>query len=319
MNTDRPIKPDRFALAATRAAAVVLVGLLFAAGHPASSGGIRLGRLKVSVESPSKPLAQAMALQVGVVQQRYGENRRALRTVKGADGKPACLQQEVVGLITRTGEDLDQAIEKVQPSGTEPLRAWAAYELGRIQGKIVPPPGPTASLPGLSAPRAIAVFASLRRPGLPLFASAKPVPPKPATIPAETSNRLLDEVAEVVNRILVLADHDDLEVKLWVGSTPAQKATFRFWPQGNVKGSTPAPTILQTEGKKDHVLRGLYSYRATWGKGAVTQLIEYPNPAGPSEAGMASERLDLVKGSRFFCCQFNESYCHHVDDEKDCR
>ena len=34
---------------------------------------------------------------------------------------------------------------------------------------------------------------------------------------------------------------------------------------------------------------------------------------------MASERLDLVNGSRFFCCQFNESYCHHVDDEKDCR
>jgi hypothetical protein len=174
---------------------------------------------------------------------------------------------------------------------------------------------------------------------LPLFASAKPAPPKkappkkaapkpappqpappkPATIPAGTSNRILDEVAEVVERIFVLADHDDLEVKLWVGSTPAQKATFRFWPQGKVKGSAPAPTILQTEGKKDHVLRGLYSYRAAWGKGAVTQLIEYPNPAGPSAAGMESERLDLVKGSRFFCCQFNESYCHHVDNEKDCR
>jgi hypothetical protein len=323
----------------TRAAAVLLVGLLFAAGHPASSGGIRLGRLKVTVESPSKQLAQAMALQVGVVRQRYGENRRALRTVEGADGKPAYLQQEVVGLITRTGEDLDQAIEKVQPSGTEPLRAWAAYELGRIQREIVPPPVPTASLPGLSAPRAVAVFASLRGPGLPLFASAKPAPPKkappkkaapkpappqpappkPATIPAGTSNRILDEVAEVVERIFVLADHDDLEVKLWVGSTPAQKATFRFWPQGKVKGSAPAPTILQTEGKKDHVLRGLYSYRAAWGKGAVTQLIEYPNPAGPSATRMASERLDLVKGSRFFCCQFNDSYCRHVDDDKDCR
>lgn len=332
------MKTDRSASVSTRAAAVLLVGLLLAAGHPADAGQIRLGRLKVSVESPSKQLAQAMALQVGVVQQRYGENRRALRTVKGADGKPACLQQEVVGLITRTGEDLDQAIEKVQPSGSEPLRAWAAYELGRIQGKIVPP-GPTASLPGLSAPRAVAMFASLRGPGLPLFASAKkPAPPKPATIPAETSNRILDEVAEVVERILVLADHDDLEVKLWVGSTPAQKATFRFWPQGNVKGSAPAPTILRTNGKKDRVLRGLYSYRATWDQGAVTQLIKYPNPADPSATGMESEqldlakdtllfsavgmeseRLDLVKGSRFFCCQFNESYCHHVNDEKDCR
>ena len=281
MNTDRPIKPDRFALAATRAAAVVLVGLLFAAGHPASSGGIRLGRLKVSVESPSKPLAQALALQVGVVQQRYGENRRALRTVKGADGKPACLQQEVVGLITRTGEDLDQAIEKVQPSGTEPLRAWAARARAH-PGKDRASAGPhrLASRP-LRSPRRRRVRQPPEARVADCSRAQSPLPQSRRQIPAETSNRLLDEVAEVVNRILFLADHDDLEVKLWVGSTPAQKATFRFWPQGNVKGSTPAPTILQTEGKQDHVLRGLYSYRATWAKGAVTRAHRVPQPGRP--------------------------------------
>jgi hypothetical protein len=308
------VKTDRFASTFTRTVAVLLVGLLFAAGQHATGQVISF-----KFGGKKSALAVALAGNVGEVVKQFKKDRRALHGVTGPDGKPAYLQQEVVGLITRTGEDLDQAIEKVQPSGTEPLRAWAAYELGRIQGELTAPPGPTASLPGLSAPRAVAVIASLQGLGLPLLASAKPAPPKPATIPAETSRRILDEVAEVVERIFVLADHDDLEVKLWVGSTPARKATFRFWPQGNVKGSAPAPTILQTDGKKDHVLRGLYRYRATWGQGSVTQLIEYPNPAGPSVAGMESERLDLVKGSRFFCCQFNDSYCHHVDDEKDCR
>ena len=108
-------------------------------------------------------------------------------------------------------------------------------------------------------------------------------------------------------------------MKLWVGSTPAPKATFRFWPQGKIKGSAPAPTIIQTNGKRDHVLRGLYAYEAAWAKGAVTELVEYPSPAGASAAELASERLDLVNGSSFFCCRFNEQYCHHVDDEKECR
>jgi hypothetical protein len=123
-------------------------------------------------------------------------------------------------------------------------------------------------------------------------------------------------VGEVVGRIFFLAERDDLEVELWVGSMPAPQATFRFWPQGKVKGSTPAPTILRTNGKREHVLRGLYSYRAAWAKGRVTELVEYPNPAG---APLASERLDLVSGSSFFCCRFSEQYCHHVANEKECR
>ncbi|HEX5718321.1 MAG TPA: hypothetical protein VF179_19320, partial [Thermoanaerobaculia bacterium] len=108
----------------------------------------------------------------------------------------------------------------------------------------------------------------------------------------------------------------DLEVELWVGSTPAPKATFRFWSQGNIKGSTPAPTIVQTNGKRKRVVRGLYVYKAAWTKGAVTEVVEYPNSAA---ASLESERLDLVNDSSYFCCQFKEAYCHHVDDEKECR
>ena len=67
---------------------------------------------------------------------------------------------------------------------------------------------------------------------------------------------------------------------------------------------TPTPTIIRTDGKKDHVLRGLYSYKAAWAEGAVTHLIEYPQPAGIQVT--PSERLDLVNGSGFFCCWFNE-------------
>ena len=120
---------------------------------------------------------------------------------------------------------------------------------------------------------------------------------------------------EVVSQIFVLADHNDLEVNLWVGSTPARKARFSFWPQGNFKGSTLASKIIKTDGKQEHVLRGLYLYEADLGMGkGVIQQIKYPSSTAP----LGSERLDLVSGSRFFCCQFNESYCHHVANENEC-
>ena len=164
------------------------------------------------------------------------------------------------------------------------------------------------------------MVASLEGFSLSKLASVNAAAPQQRTIPAETSKRLLDQAGEVVSRIFVLAKKDDLEVELWVGSTPAQKATFRFWSQGKVKGATPAPTIVQTNGKRKHVLRGLYAYRAAWGQGDghPTDRSTPTRPAA-SASGMASERLDLVKGSRFFCCQFNESYCRHVDDDKECR
>lgn len=310
------MKTDRFSSASTRATTVVLAGLLLAAGQAAAGPfKLRVGRQTITIESSSTKLAKAVAQQVGAVQERFGASRGALPIVKNPKGEVAYPQQEVASLIVRTGEDLDQALEKAQPGETDPLRAWVAEELGGIQRKLAA----TARQAAFS-PQAVAVVASLGAPARPKpSASPKPAPPQPPTVPADVANGLLDEVAATVNRIFVLASHEDLEVRLWVGSTPAKKATFRFWPQGSVKGSTPAVTILQTAGKKDRVLRGLYSYRASWGEGAVTQLIEYPNPAGPMVAGMSSERLDLVKGSRFFCCQFNESYCHHVDDEKDCR
>jgi len=326
------VKTDRFY---ARAAAVLLAGLLLADGLPAAGQTFRyrLGRSKVRV-NPLQILAGALALQIGMVQKRFDTNRRALRTVPGSDGKPAYLRQEVAGLIARTGEDLDQAIENVKPSDLEPLQAWASDQLGRIQEELAPPPGQrTAALPrGFFTPRAVAVVASLG--GFPLLALAKPkvtrpkavkpktaapqqaAPPPQDTVTAEKTDSLLDQVGEVVGRIFFLADHNDLEVKLWVGST-APHATFSFWPQGRIKGSPPAPTILRTDGKRDHVVRGLYLYRAAWTKGAVTELIEYPKPAGTSVA--MSERLDLVNGSGFFCCRFDEQYCHNVANEKECR
>jgi hypothetical protein len=322
------MKTDRFF--PSRAAAFLLAGLLLAASLPAAGQTITfpLGRskarenpAKLAAKVAAKALAGALVLQLGGVQKRFDENRRALRTVPDPGGKPAYLRQEVASLIARTGEDLDKAIEQALPSGTEPLRAWTAEELGRIQGELAAPPAQkTAAFPsGLFTPRAVAMVASLR--GFPLLALAKgkAAAPKQDTLTAETSNRLLDQVGEVVGRIFFLADHNDLEVKLWVGSTPATRATFNFWPQGRIKGSAPAPAIIRTDGKRDHVLRGLYSYRAAWTQGAVTEVVEYPSPAGASAARLTSERLDLVTRSRFFCCRFNEQYCQHVDDEKECR
>ena len=308
------MKTDRFF---TRAAAVLLAGLLLVAGQPTTGQTLTFGRSKARV-NPFQILAVALALQVGVVQKRFDRNRRALQIVRGPDGQPAYFRQEVAGLIARTGEDLDQAIENVRPSDLEPLQAWADDQLGRIQGALAAPPGQrtAVSLPGFSNPQAVAVVASLERLSLPRLASAKAAAPEQDTISAEKTDSLLDQVGKVVGRIFFLADHKDLEVKLWVGST-APHATFSFWSQGRIKGSPPAPTTIRTDGKRDHVVRGLYVYRAAWTKGAVTELIEYPKPAGTSVA--MSERLDLVNGSGFFCCRFDEQYCHGVANEKECR
>jgi hypothetical protein len=343
------MKADRSS--ATRVIAVFLTGLLLGAGLPAGAGGkasYKFGKdhqvkLDKGIEiGATAVLAKALAKQVQQVHDRFTTNRKALRTLSGPGNALGYLANEVTGLVSNTQKDLDQAIQNVQPSRTEPLRAWVDDQFQQIQGKI-PPPGPTASLPGHSAPRAGVALASLQGGGLPVAAKAKKPkkpappkpkpappkaapPPKPQTIPTATADRLLDQVEEVVSRIFFLADHDDLEVSLWVGSTAAKAklkfwqvshGTFRFWPEGKINGSTPAPTIIQMTGKKEHVLRGLYSYEADLGleKGAVVQTIKYPNSAAPLE----NERLDLVKSSPFFCCRFNEDYCHHVDSEKDCR
>ncbi|MFY9825805.1 MAG: hypothetical protein WAM82_30830 [Thermoanaerobaculia bacterium] len=320
------MKIDRFSSAPIRKAGALLVGLVLAAGV-ATAGGLKIGRVTIlSIDSPSKKLAEALAPQVQEVQTRLTENRRALRTMQSSDGKPAYLRKDVADLITRTGSDLDQAIVKVQPSALAPLRAWSDAELARIQAELgaLPKPKIADFSSDSFTPRAVAVFASLSSPPkrakpkavAPKAATPQPVAPPPDTVPAEKTNSLLDEVGEVVSRIFVLASHDDLEVKLWVGST-APHVAFSFWSQGQIKGTTQANLTIRTNDKRDHVIRGLYDYRAAWAKGAVTQVIEYPNPAGTQAAG--GERLDLVKGSSFFCCRFDEHYCHHVNNEKDCR
>lgn len=316
------MRSDRFSSLSIRTAAVLLAGLLLAAGHPAVGQiTFRFGkrtREKVSSVVTASAVAAALAHQVGEVQKRFAESRHALRTVNGPHGEPAFARQEVGGLIVRTKEDLDQAISRVGEPRLEALRAWSDEELRPIQEELAAPADHTAALPsGLFAPRAVAVVASLGGIRLPWFASVTAAAPQQATIGAEKTNQLLDQVGEVVGRIFFLGAHDDLKVKLWVGSTPAQRVNFSFWPQGNIKGSLRAQMSIRTNDKQE-VLRGLYSYRAAWSKGRVTQLIEYPNPAGAPDA-QQSDRLDLVNGSGFFCCDFDVHSCLQVDNEKKCR
>jgi hypothetical protein len=321
------MKTDRSSSPATRVAAAVLAGFLLAAGQHAAGQSFRF-RLKgptINREDSSKQLAMALAGQVKEVQKRFGENRRALHTVQGPGGKPVYLRKDVSDLIARTGEDLGHAIEQVRASGMEPLLAWSDDELRRIQGGLGAAPVRTAAsfqgrspLPG-RAPAA--VFASLGRPAPPKPKSRPGPAPAPVqeTVAAETSDALLDQVGAIVGRLFFLAERNDLEVRLWVGSAPVARATFRFWAAGKLDGATPAPAIIRTDGKRDRVLRGLYNYSAAWTKGPVTELIQYPSPAGASAVQLESERLNLVNGSSFFCCQFDEKYCGHVSNEKECR
>jgi hypothetical protein len=315
------VKADRYRRSPstfTRTVALLLAGLLVAASVPVAGQTITFGaKRKDAYSFFFKGLAWALAVQVAKVQKRFKKDRRALRTVPGPDGQPAYSQQEVAGLIARTGEDLDQAIERVRESGMEPLRAWAAEEVRRIQEELAASSGQSAAaFPRRATPRVAAVVASLGGLPLPGLPGVNAAAPRQDTMTAEKSNLLLDQVGEVVGRIFLLAKKDDLEVNLWVGSTPAPQAQFRFWPQGKVKGSAPAAIVIQTASKREHVLRGLYSYRATWGEGPVTEFIAYPNAA---DAPDNSERLDLVGDSSFFCCRFNKQYCHHVANEKECR
>lgn len=324
------MKANRFSLAFLRKVGAFAASFLLAADLSTAGGSLTIGPFTIGINSPSKKLAEALAPQVQEVQTKLAENRRALPIVQGSDGKPTFLRQDVASLIAHTGEDLDKAIVNVQPSKLEPLRAWSAVELRRIQAELTALPGPktAAFSSGPPAPSAFAVFASFSSPPkhakpkharpkaeTPKPEAPKPVAPPPDTVPAEKSNSLLDEVGEVVSQIFVLASHNDLEVKLWVGST-APHTDFSFWSAGQIKMDSKATHTVRTNGKLE-VIRGLYYYHAASDRGAVTEFIEYSPSAGTQAT--AGERLDTVKGSRFFCCRFDQHYCHHVANEKDCR
>ncbi len=300
------MKTDRFSSASTRAAAVLLAGLLLAASLPAAGQTItfRFGKKTAS----TKVLAGALARLVQAAQKRFDQNRRALRTVQGPGGEPAHLRQEVADLIARTGKDLDQAIEQVGEGDLGPLQAWANEELRRVQEDLASPSGRTAALPAAVA--RIASLGSLPSPGP---ASVRAAVPQQETISAERVNGLLDQVGAVVSRIFFLAERDDLRVRVWIGSTPAQKARFTFWSRGQIQGSEPERSLIRTDGKEE-VPRGLYAYRASLTTGSMTEVIAYPNPVAHEE----SHRLDLVNGTSFFCCRFKEQVCEHVTNEKEC-
>ncbi len=319
------MKIDRFSSASAWAAAVLRVGLflfvflvfLAAAGRPVAGQTFiyRVGPRTPAPEAPSKRLAKELARQVEEVRLRFAENRRALRTVPGQGGVPGYRPDEVSNLIVRTGEDLEQAIAQVGEPGLLGLSAWSAEKIQRIQQELAAVATVASSVP--ITPRAVAVVASLEWPPLPRLASAGAAQRQP-TVSAEKADGLLDQVGAVVERIFALASQEDLEVKLWIGSTPAERVKFSFWPQGRVKGAPAARMIIRTNGKNNHVLRGLYEYDAALTDGAVTERIKYPIPAG-APAATASERLDLVSNSGFFCCRFDEHYCHHVEDQDECR
>jgi hypothetical protein len=310
------VKTDRFSSASAWAAAVLLVVLVFTAGRP--------GAGQSATEAPSKRLADELAKQAEAARTTFAAKRLALHTVPGKSGVRNYLLNEVFDLISSTRRDLDQAIAQVGEPGLQGLRFWAATELKGVQNAL--PASAAITFSRLATPRAVAVIASREWVSLPRFTSGSAAP-RPDTISAEKANGLLDKVGAVIERIFVLASHDDLEVKVWIGSTPAPKAQFSFWPMGEMKGSPAPPIIVRTDDWSQPVFRGVFRFRAVLPlKKGMDQVIEYPGPAGASTAAptaaptaIPSERLDLVNGSGFFCCRFEEGYCHDVEDETKCR
>jgi len=305
----------------------LLAGLLLVAS-PSAYGQIEIN---IRIGGGREKLAKHLAKEMDQVRMKFGADRVALPIVKGPGGVPAYPRQTVLDLIDATEKELDHAVLRVNEPKLMGLENWAETEIEQSRHALERPagtggPGGAASLPGF---RTGVVFASFKPRTPPRKAPPKPEPPpepeppKPdpleaTTVPVAQSNSVLDQVGRVIERLFVLADKNDLEVNLWVGSTPKQHAQFRFWAQSSAKGSPPAPTIIQTNSAKKHVLRGLYEYKvsAPTGSKSVTEILESgPGPAG----GVPNERLDLVNGSTFFCCRFDGNYCHHVDDPKECQ
>jgi hypothetical protein len=272
--------------------------------------------IQINIGARTARIAVRLTQEVELVQRSFDRGRRDLPTVPGPGGVPEHPRAAVAALIDDTEADLEQAMVRVDPD-LAALDAWAKEEIRKVRAELgAAPPAVAARLHPLPWRNTIAFAATKPKP--------KPQPPappapQPDTLAVARSNELLDRVENVIGKIFFLASHDDLEVKLWVGSTPTSEATFRCWPQSGIKGSAPAAVTLRANGKRAKVLRGLYAYKAAWTKGAVTEVLEYPPSPGTSAASMPSDRLDLVNGSNNFCCRFGEKYCSHVDDEKDCR
>lgn len=328
-------KPDRSSSSSPsgrrlvrRGAAMALLAALLLAASPPAAGQIRISFSLPERSSSTAKVAAALAKAVQQVQSRFDLARRALPVVSSPDGKPAHPRAAVMDLIAATGTDLGQAIERVGDPGLDGLRFWATEELLRVRKDLERTVRVAASSP-CPCPRAVAVVAGAGSYPLPGIAQASAESGEPATISAETSSQALESVARTIGRLFLLARNDDLEVELWVGSTPAQRAIFRFWSQATLKGKPPEPGIIRTNGKRERVRRGLYAYRAEFTRGRVVESLASGGPvqaSAPAQpAGWSgqsvnrNERLDLVDGTRFFCCRFDEKLCHHVDRANECR
>ncbi|HEY0781832.1 MAG TPA: hypothetical protein VGE98_05195 [Thermoanaerobaculia bacterium] len=308
-----------------KAAAVLLAALLvLAAGCTVSAGPITFRFDKPASHTASardiakQKTAKAVAAEMQVALATFRSDRLALHLVQRGGSPPAYRRADVILLIDRARQDLPRTIKSTWPGEMEALADWVSGQIHGIQGALDATPG-TARVAwhGDSTPRVVAAVASLGARSRPSLAAAKPTP-QAETVPVETSNRLLDRVEGVITRIFTLATHRDLWVRVWVGSSPPQ-SMFSFWPFGQMLGQGQAakPHIIKTDGDEE-VLRGLWQYKATTTKGAITEVIECKNPASTSQAQNTSEPLDLVNGTSFFCCRFEDHYCQHVADEKAC-
>ena len=291
--------------------------LLLAAGPPASgqiSFNFKIGGKGKT--SRTAEVSKALAQEVAAVRQRFDQGRQALPVVTSPGGAPAHPRQAVVELIDVTERDLDRSIERVQEPELAGLRAWASAGIQSVREQLQTAPGARA-VASSAGPQVVAVVASLGAYPLPAAAPAKNEPREQDTVAAERARQLLDQVGQAIGRLLFLAENDDLEVKLWVGTTPAQRARFRFWPQASVKGFPSTPAEIRTNGKLDHVMRGLYFFSVSNSIAATggTVVESFQGGSGKNR----DEALDLVNGSSFFCCRFENKVCHHVDSDKDCR
>ncbi|HBL25231.1 MAG TPA: hypothetical protein DD490_00170, partial [Acidobacteria bacterium] len=142
----------------------MLAGLLLATGLSAAGGQFRinLGPLAVTIESPGKKLAAALAREVAEAEKRFAAKREALPVVRVTGQEPAYPRTEVLGLIEDTRTDLVQAVERVGEPGLGGLSAWAEEEIGRIEQEAVAVPVQAAfEPPGRSTPYAVTRVADL--------------------------------------------------------------------------------------------------------------------------------------------------------------
>src|SRR6185436_394720 len=145
--------------------------------------------------------------------------RRDLPPLVSPSGERSYSQRDVEALIARTATDLDLAILESKEPGLDALRDWATWQIDRLRTELDKSgtPSSTAHWTRPVSPYPVAVLAGL----VPALGASLGraerrtevlAAPPPETISRKMAEGVLDQLADVLKTIFVLAKEKDLQI-----------------------------------------------------------------------------------------------------------